>query len=93
MMLASVLNSHQAIDVAIYVVRAFVRLRNILETHRDLADKLREIEQKVSRHDADLQEIVQALRQLMTPEGKPKRQIGFHIEEPKSYYGSKKPKK
>lgn len=85
-MLASVLNSQRAIEASLFVVRAFVRLRNLLATHKELAQKLNELEQRISRHDADIQAIVKAIRQLMTPPEKPKRQIGFRVGEPKVAY-------
>ena len=86
-MLASVLNSPRAVEASIYVVRAFVRLRNLLSTHKRLAQKLGELEERISKHDADIQAIVAAIRQLMEPPPpKPKRPIGFHVEEPKVPY-------
>ncbi len=90
-MLASVLTSPRAVEASIYVVRAFVRLRNLLSTHKELAQKLAELEQRISKHDSDIQAIVIAIRQLMTPpEPLPKRRIGFGVEEPKAAYKVKK---
>ena len=78
-MAASVLNSPQAIEVSVYVVRAFVNFREFLSTHRELARKLAELEAKVGAHDQAIQSLVSAIRQLMSqPDAKPKRQIGFH---------------
>jgi hypothetical protein len=86
-MLASVLNSPRAIEASLYVVRAFVRLRNLLAGHKELAQKLKELEQHISRHDSDIQTIVKAIRQLMTPpELSPKRRLGFGVDEPKVKY-------
>jgi len=86
-MLASVLNSQRAVEASIYVVRAFVRLRNLLATHKELAQKLGELEQRISGHDADIQAIVMAIRQLMSPPEPPtKRRIGFGVEEPRIRY-------
>lgn len=82
-MLASVLNSPRAIEASVYVVRAFVKLRNLLATHRELAQKLNELERKLGEHDTEIQEIVKALRILMTPPVKPTRQIGFRVEKAK----------
>jgi hypothetical protein len=89
-MLASVLNSAQAVQASIYVVRAFVRLREFLSTHKELAQKLEELEQKVGKHDKAIQAIVETIRQLMQPPEKPKRKIGFRVEEKKRRYGTKR---
>ncbi len=85
-MVASILNSPRAIEASIYVVRAFVRLRNLLASHKELAYKLKELEHRISKHDAEIQTIIEAIRQLMQPPEKPKRQIGFRVEEPKPVY-------
>ena len=77
-MLANVLKSHTAIHASIQVVRAFVRLREILATHKDLAQKLEALEKK---YDRQFKVVFDALRQLMQPEDPPKeRQIGFHAD-------------
>ncbi len=86
-MLSSVLNSKRAIHVNIQIMRAFVTLREILATHKDLAKKLEEMEKK---YDQQFKVVFEAIRQLITssqtePE-KPKRQIGFKVEEPRSSY-------
>src|SRR4029078_12044987 len=76
-MLSSVLDSQRAIDVNIAIMRAFVRLREILSTHKDLARKLNELEKK---YDENSRVVFDAIRQLMAPPaptGK-KRRIGFH---------------
>jgi hypothetical protein len=78
-MAANVLNSPVAVAASIQVVRAFVRLREILATHKDLAKKLDELEKKLGGHDEQFQMVFEALRQLMRPPGeKPKGRIGFH---------------
>lgn len=83
-MLSTVLNSKQAIHVNIEIMRAFVRLREILATHKDLARKLEELEKK---YDQQFRVVFDAIRQLMTPpEPPPKRRIGFGVEEPKVKY-------
>ena len=66
-MLSSVLNSERAIQVNIAIMRAFVRLKAILSTHKELAHKLDELERKIEKHDADIQSIFEAIRQLMAP--------------------------
>src|SRR6266446_2449377 len=78
-MLSSVLRSEQAIRVNVAIMRAFVRLRETLALHKELARKLTELEQKIEGHDTAIQSLFEAIRQLMAPpvpEVKP--QIGFH---------------
>ncbi len=77
-MLSSVLHSKRAIQVNIAIMRAFVKLRQIISTDRKLAYKLAELERKIEKHDEDIQAIFEAIRQLMAPPPvKPKPQIGF----------------
>ena len=77
-MLSSVLRSKRAIQVNIAIMRAFVKLREILSTHKDLAQKLNELEHKIERHDEEIMAIFDAIRQLMAPPPRePKRRIGF----------------
>ena len=89
LMLASILNSPRAIEASVYVVRAFVRLREILSTHKELAEKLKELESKFEGHDGQIREIIEAINQLLIPPEKPKRQIGFQVKEPKQKYSSR----
>jgi len=77
-MLSSVLHSKRAIVVNIAIMRAFVKLRQIFSTHKELAYKLNELERKIERHDTDIKDIFEAIRQLMEPAEVPKRKIGFH---------------
>jgi phage regulator Rha-like protein len=77
-MLSSVLHSKKAVQVNIAIMRAFVKLRQILSSHKELAYKLGELERKISKHDEDIQNIFEAIRQLMAPPAKPKRRIGFY---------------
>jgi hypothetical protein len=81
-MLSSVLNSDRAIEVNIAIMRAFVKLREILATHKDLARKLAEVEQKLGEHDHKFQVVFEAIRQLMAPppESVKKGRIGFARE-------------
>ena len=78
-MAASVLNSPRAVEVSVFVVRAFVKLRELALTHKELTQKLNELEKKVGSHDDAIRQLISAIRQLMTPpaEPKPKRRIGF----------------
>jgi hypothetical protein len=82
-MLSSVLNSPRAIQVNIAVMRAFVRLRNILATHADLARKLDELEQK---YDAQFRVVFDALRQMMNPPAPQRKPIGFSVQEKCAVY-------
>ena len=78
-MLSSVLHSKKAAQVNIAIMRAFVKLREILSMNKELAYKLGELERKIEKHDVDIQAIFEAIRQLMVPPpGPPKRRIGFH---------------
>lgn len=80
-MLSSVLRSPRAVQVNIAIMRAFVRLREILATHKDLARKLDEHERKLGKHDEQFQVVFEAIRQLMSPPATPKRRrIGFAAE-------------
>ena len=89
-MLASILNSESAINAGIFVVRAFVRLRELLAVNVELASKFKELESKITIHDAEIQTLFEAIRQLMAPPEKPKRGIGFHADEPIARYKAKK---
>ena len=78
MMVASVLNTRRAIQVSLYVVRAFIRLRQFLATHKELAGKLAELENRIAEHDEEITALFEAIRRLMEPPDKPGRPIGFH---------------
>jgi hypothetical protein len=80
-MLSSVLNSTRAVKVNIAIMRAFVKLRWALATNRELARKFSELEQRVDKHDEEIAGVLDAIRQLMTPPEKPRREIGFHVRE------------
>ena len=73
-MLANVLKSETAVSASIQVVRAFIRLREMLVSHRELAKRLDELE---SKYDARFREVFQAIRRLMEPPEKGQRRIGF----------------
>jgi hypothetical protein len=80
-MLSSVLKSDRAVKVNIAIMRAFVRLREALETNRELALKFSQLEKRVGKHDEEIGAILDAIRQLMAPRRKPPREIGFHVRE------------
>ena len=77
-MAASVLNSPRAVEVSVFVVRAFVKLRQLVLAHKDLAGKLDQLERKVGSHDEAIKQLVAAIRQLMAPPDPPKKEMGFH---------------
>jgi hypothetical protein len=77
-MAASVLNSPHAVQISVFVVRAFVQLREMLSSNKALARKLNELERKLTTHDHAITELIEAIRQIMAPpEPKKKRPIGF----------------
>jgi phage regulator Rha-like protein len=77
LMLANVLNSERAAQTSVQVVRAFVRLRQMLTSNAELARKLAALEKK---YDRQFKVVFDAIRQLMSPPAKPKREIGFHVK-------------
>lgn len=84
-MAATVLNSARAVEVSIYVVRAFVQQREFLASHKDLARELRALEMRVTKkfaaQDETIKDIISTLRELMMPPDPTKRPIGFVIDE------------
>ena len=84
-MAANVLNSRQAVKMSVFVVRAFVRLREALSIHRDLARKLEVLEKRVGTQDDKIQAVFDAIRDLMKTPEKPKKRIGY-LEEPRVLY-------
>ena len=85
-MLSSVLKSERAIQVNVAIMRAFVRLRQLLGSHKELAHKLEELERHLKDHDKQIQTIFSAIRQLMTQPEAPRKKIGFHVREKHSRY-------
>jgi hypothetical protein len=78
LMAANLLRSKRAVHMSLHVVRAFVRLREMVAANKELSKKLDELERRVSHHDEAITSIVKAIRELATPpEPKPKRRIGF----------------
>ena len=73
-MLSSVLNSERAVQVNITIMRAFVKLREMIASHKDLAKQLNALEKK---YDAQFKVVFDAIRKLMTPPDKPRRRIGY----------------
>jgi hypothetical protein len=89
-MLASVLNTPRAVGVSVFVVRAFVRLREVLATHKDLARKMTELESKIGSHDKAIQSLVSAIRRLMAIPPDPRKKIGFELREKRNSYTVKR---
>src|SRR5205814_3861384 len=89
-MLASVLNSHIAIDASVRVVRAFVRLREMVAANVQLAAKLEELERRLDSHDEAIVDLFATLKRLLEPPEKPKRKIGFHVRERSAPYRANK---
>jgi hypothetical protein len=77
-MLSSVLNSDRAVLVNVAIMRAFVKVREIMATHKDLAHKIEALERKYSDHDHRIQVVFKAIKNLLEPPLAPKRRIGFH---------------
>lgn len=81
-MVATILNSRHAVEVSVFIVRAFVALRHAISQHRELARKVAEVERRLANHDKEILLLVRALKKLMGPEPVPeKRRIGFHSYE------------
>jgi len=76
-MLASVLKSDRAVKISINIIKAFVKLREMLSTHKELAHKLAQLERKIEKHDDEIKLIFDAIRQLMTPPEPKMKKIGF----------------
>lgn len=79
-MLSSVLNSERAIEVNILIMRAFVKLREIISTHKKVETKLKEIESKLSEHNDQIVQIIELINHLLAPPESPKKKIGFTID-------------
>ena len=77
-MLSSVLRSERAVQVNVAIMRAFVSLRRMLATNAALARKMAELERHLEGHDQAIRSLFDAIRELMVPPEKPKREIGFH---------------
>jgi hypothetical protein len=78
-MAATVLNSERAVQMSVFVVRAFVRLREMLATNRRLAGKIYELENRLDTHDSTIQDLIEAIKELMTPEEPSRVRTGFQL--------------
>lgn len=79
-MLSSVLKSERAIEVNILIMRAFVKLREIISSHKKVEEKLRELESKLKEHDEQIIQIIQVINQLISTPQKTTKKIGFTID-------------
>jgi hypothetical protein len=80
-MAATVLNSERAVQMSVFVVRAFVRLREMLATNRRLAGKIDELENRLNSHDSSIVGLFTTIKGMMTPKRKPGPRIGFQLPE------------
>ena len=78
-MAATVLNSERAVEMSIFVVRAFTRMREALATNQKVLAKLSEIEGRLQDHDTEIEQIIETIRDMMTPPPPNRRQIGFEV--------------
>lgn len=78
-MAASILNSERADEMSLFVVRAFIRMREALAANQQIIAKLSELERKVEGHDSDIQDLIEAIRELMEPPPSSNRRIGFTL--------------
>jgi len=92
-MLSSVLKSRRAIEVNIAIMRAFVQLRKMIDSHAELSYKLSDLERKLGDHDEQIQAIFEAIRQLMAPPDKKKKKIGYTVKEKQKAYSKRAKKK
>ena len=79
-MLSSVLNSEKAVEVNIMIMRAFVKLRQVLATNKDLNYLFKELKHKVDQHDNEIGVIIRTIEKMIAYEKKPKEKIGFKVE-------------
>src|SRR6185295_13106868 len=87
-MAATVLNSERAVQMSLFVVRAFVKVREMLAANREIAAKIGELEERLDTHDASIQDLIDAIRELMIPPEAPRRRIGFQAPAKKQPSGT-----
>ncbi|MDI6765983.1 MAG: ORF6N domain-containing protein [Bacteroidota bacterium] len=92
-MLATVLKSERAVCMSILIIKAFVHLRELITSHKELAEKFKLLEERIDQHDEQIKAIIETIRHLLEPPVKSKRPIGFRVEEPKAKYAIRKQKK
>ncbi|MEK7645047.1 MAG: ORF6N domain-containing protein [Patescibacteria group bacterium] len=79
-MLSAVLKSQRAVQMSIFIVRAFIKMREVLATHTDLAHKIEEIERKQKEHGDQLSSVYSVVKRLINPPEGPKKKIGFEVD-------------
>jgi hypothetical protein len=89
-MLASVLNSPIAVHASVRVVRAFIRLREMILGNAELAARLKDLERRLDSHDEAIIELFAVLKEFLEPPAKPERKIGFHVREKNARYRTKR---
>lgn len=92
-MAASVLNSAQAVEMSVFIVRAFVRLRQAIAAHKEIAGKPQKLERRIAEHDEQILTLLEAIHQLMAPPDRQQKKIGFTVKERKASCGKGKTKK
>jgi len=80
-MLSSIINSERAIEVNILIMRTFVKLRELVSTHKNIAKKFKDLEDKHKTHDAQLKKVIEVINHLLLPQPKQKRKIGYIIDD------------
>ncbi len=78
-MAATVLNSSRAIEMSVFIVRAFARMREALAHNQGIVSKLAELERRVENHDVDIEDLMEAVREMMIPPPRTGRRIGFQL--------------
>src|SRR3984885_4847219 len=78
-MAATVLNSERAVEMSVFVVLAFVRMRRAIAGNRNILTKLAELENRLDTHDSTIQDLIEAIKELMTPPDPPRKRIGFQL--------------
>ncbi len=89
-MLSSILNSDRAIEVNIIIMRAFVKLREIISTNKKVEEKLKELEMRLDGHDDQIFKIMEIINQMLLPPERPVKKIGFQIREKRVFYSRAK---
>jgi len=83
---AAVLNSEIAVEASVFVVRAFIRLREIFTEHKELEQKMKKLELSIDIHDEQIKELIDAINQLLAPPETPKKKMGFEVREKRILY-------
>lgn len=81
LMVAAVLNSPKAITVSIFIVKVFIKIREILSTHLEIAEKLAELEKRIDTNDSQITALFDTITDMLEPPAPPKKQFGFQIQE------------